>query len=85
MAYKFDFVNKEISLNKSEDGITKKFRYNTYANYMTYRHTVECEGISANTKLMNKNMLKMMETSKLFDNKLVRYCNRKKLKDLIWK
>ena len=84
MAYKFDLANKKISLKKDEAESTKQFRYNTYAQYMTCRRTVECVGISDNTKLMHRNILKMMETSKLFDNKFVRYCKRKKLKDLIW-
>ncbi len=59
-------------------------RFQRYSLYMTLRHTLTDNAISANTRLMSQNRLNEMVTDKSAYAGMVRYFDTKKLGELPW-
>jgi hypothetical protein len=59
-------------------------RFQRYCLYMTLRHTLTDNAISANTRLMSQNRLNEMVADKSAYAGMVRYFDKKKLRELPW-
>lgn len=59
-------------------------RFQRYCLYMTLRHTLTDNAISANTRLMSQNRLNEMVADKSAYAGMVRYFDKKKLRELAW-
>lgn len=70
-----------FGINRTE---LKDLRFQMYCLYMTYRHTLADNGISANTKLMNEARLAQLRSDKSAYAGMVRYFDTKDLNELPW-
>lgn len=59
-------------------------RFQQYAVYMTFRHTLEDAGISANTRQMTQNRIAEMLSDKPAYTGMIRFFQKIDLDDLPW-
>ena len=77
-----DAAQQLFGINRTE---LLDLRFQWYCLYMTYRHTLDDPGISANTRIMNQARMNDMRRGNMAYTGMVRYLEDQPLKDLPWR